>query len=479
MEELKYAKTEEQKQYWQKLRPLNLATASDTYKRTMSGSSSLFSDNKAIYYSAARKPLGESEDGKLIVAGIEKILYPWFLNPVTKEEVASAQNYFTKKAEVKKFPSNAWQQVLENDGYLPIDIYGLPGGQTILAKDGKHVPLMVLEGPGAILSHIEAQIETMYAPIIQATKAKLFQEVVGSRFAEFGLRSEELLINHPTLMMALKIGGNFTYTSDDQSVYLFDEFKDIGTLGHEFIMAYQKSGMSLEDAQRQAFQDFVKENEKSALLADTIHTTKSGLKEALKFLKENPEKSIGPRLDSGDVASQAVKWKEMNLQNNIEKTWLVVEDGYTPKKAKETFEQYESNGFNSTEIIVGAGGYFKDKCTRDEISLAYKRSATYHDGQLQPSLKFSDSKGKESIPGNIRLYERGDTLVVAQASEEIDGKPLMQKLVENGRILYNESLDDQNKRANETWNKYEKIEYSDLTQKLIDERYEEKESRKI
>ena len=43
-------------------------------------------------------------------------------------------------------------------------------------------------------------------------------------------------------------------------------------------------------------------------------------------------------------------------------------------------------------------------------------------------MKFSNSPGKETIGGYIRVYGRGDTLIVADASERIDGEPLFVKL---------------------------------------------------
>ncbi|MCH7724750.1 MAG: hypothetical protein IIC76_15645, partial [Bacteroidetes bacterium] len=79
------------------------------------------------------------------------------------------------KTNVKKFVNSAWQKVKENDGRMPLNIYGFPGGQTLLVKDGKYVPLMSVEGPGALVSHIEPSLEQIYAPIIQATKARLFE----------------------------------------------------------------------------------------------------------------------------------------------------------------------------------------------------------------------------------------------------------------------------------------------------------------
>ena len=479
---LPLAQTKQQRAFWNKLRPVNIPAACDTYKRTMSGSSTLFADNFACYSLAARKSLEEEgTNGRLIMAGLEKLLYPWFMEPVTEEEVCEAQEFFTKYSQVKKFPTNAWKSVLDNGGYFPIDIYALPGGQTFLVKDGKHIPFMSVEGPGALVTHLEPHLEHAFAPLIHATKARLFKEAVGNKFAEFGYRADQEINNHVNLLHALYVGAGFSLTSDDQAVFLFPEyFKDIGTVGHEFIMAYQKKGRSLEEAQMLAYEDFVAKNQRSALLPDVISTLRSGLPAILelvrRYQKINPEKIIMPRFDSGDVPEQCIHWKRMNLLARIPKTTMVVEDGYTPKKAEETYNRYALAGFNPDDIITGAGGYFQHGCTRDALSLVFKRSATMHDTELEESLKFSDSPGKESIPGQIRIYGRDRTLIVAQAHERIDGATMLsRKVLSQGRIVNAEDLFEQAARANETWNQYESIEYSPETKRIIQVRTAERD----
>ncbi|MBI2668346.1 DUF5598 domain-containing protein [Candidatus Woesearchaeota archaeon] len=480
MNGLPLAKTEEQFDFWQRLQPVNRVAASDTYKRTMSGSSDLFADNFACYTLAARKPLAEDgANGRYIMAGLEKMLYPWFVKPVTQKEVEKAQHFFEKHGAVKKFPAKAWQTVLDNGGYFPLDIYSLPGGQTFLAKDGQHVPMMSVEGPGALVSHLEPHLEQIFAPVIQATKARLMYEVAGEKFAEFGLRSDQNENNHVALMMALYVGGGLNLTSDDQAVCLFPEyFRDVGTMGHEFIMAYQRSDRSLEEAQQRAYHDFVEANNRSALLPDIIHTQRSGLPAIVRLIKEyaGTEKVIMPRLDSGDVPGDTVLWKKMTLQAGVPNTTVVVEDGYSPDKARQTKEKYAAAGFDPEDIIVGAGGYFQEDCHRDAASIVYKRSATQHESRLESSLKFSDTPGKESIPGRIRIYGRDRMMIVAQEGEEVDGIPLMQKVVSNGRIVYNEDLHRQHQRADETWNQYTQIEYSPKTQALMEQRRAERQS---
>ncbi len=362
---------------------------------------------------------------------------------------------------------------------------------------------MSVEGVGALVSHLEPHLENLYTAVIQATKAKLFHNVVGEQFAEFGLRADQNINNHVVLMASLYVGGGFKLTSDDQAVFLFPEFfKDIGTVGHEFIMAYQKEGRTLEDAQFLAYEDFVNANERSALLPDVVHTVASGLPAILKLVLkyQGTGKVIMPRFDSGDVPAQCVEWKKMTLAAGIKETKMVVEDGYNPTKAKLTKELYAKAGFNPEDIIVGAGGYFQDGCSRDAISLAYKRSATMHgvnviafnpkkmksidawikeaekaEQKIEASLKFSDSPGKESIPGRVRVYENGSTLIVAQEGEKINGSLVYQKIVDNGRIVYKEDWHEQSDRANKTWNKYTKIEYSPKTLEIIEARTQEKE----
>lgn len=478
LDKLAMAQTPEQREFWDRFRPVNRVATTDTYKRTMSGSSELFANNFTCYNLAARRALNEpGAKNRYIMAGVEKLLYPWFTKPITEREVESARTFFKKRGQVDKFPDAAWQAVLNNDGFLPVDIYSLPGGQTFLVKDGKHVPMMSVEGVGAIVSHLEPHLTTVYAPLIQATKARLFNEVVGETFAEFGLRGDRNSLEHVALMAALKVGGNLTLTSDDQSVFLFPEyFKDVGTVGHEYIMAHQREGVSLEEAQMEAFRSFVAANDKSALLPDTIDTIHSGLPAILKLIEEYKEsdKIIMPRFDSGDVTAQGIYWVNEMVGPRGLLTAHVIEDGRTPGKARQTQADYIAAQIDPTIAVEGAGGYFQNGVTRDAASVAYKRSATMHDGKLEASLKFSNSPGKESIPGQVRIYARGDTLVVAQAGEEIDGTPLMEKVIDNGRVVYNEDWNTQAKRAEETWNEYTNIEYSDATQELIDTRVAER-----
>jgi len=51
-------------------------------------------------------------------------------------------------------------------------------------------------------------------------------------------------------------------------------------------------------------------------------------------------------------------------------------------------------------------------------------------------------------------------LVVGDSSEPPQGEPRFVKLVENGRIVYRESFDEQADRADRTWGRYKRWELS-------------------
>ena len=101
-------------------------------------------------------------------------------------------------------------------------------------------------------------------------------------------------------------------------------------------------------------------------------------------------------------------------------------------------------------LFPGAGGYWWRLVHRDTVAAAFKRSATAD----HPNVKFSNSPGKESLGGYLRVYGDGDTLVVADAAEPPQGEPLFVKLVEAGRVVYRESFDEQADRADRTWGRY-------------------------
>ena len=210
---------------------------------------------------------------------------------------------------------------------------------------------------------------------------------------------------------------------------------------------------------------FVSRMGTASLLCDLVDAETVGLENALRVIKNHPETDrVGVRVDSGDIAAQCVLYFQKMKQLGIPPRLIVFEDEVTPDAVKRVYDTFrQQTGIEPTMLFPGAGGYWWKLVHRDTVSAAFKRTATGD----RPNVKFSNSPGKETIPGYIRVYARGDSLIVADKSEQIDGEPLMVQLVEKGRVVYTESFREQAARADRTWDRYAKSEPSPLVAEYL------------
>jgi nicotinic acid phosphoribosyltransferase len=433
--------------------------STDTYKRTMWTAVPDIALTRACYTLTFRKPLPEQgANGRLIMAGHEAMLAQWFHRPLRRSDIELSRRWYRDYSATQAFPGELWDAVLAaqagEDILLPIDIWGFPGGQTFLAQ----VPCMSFEGPGGLVSYLEAAMCRYFAPVIQATKGRLMK-LATPRDAEFGLRSAPVEVCNLILLLARYVGGGGQLTSNDTAEFLYpDLFRSIGTIGHEMMCAAQTFDRTLADAEYEMMDRFVSRMGSASLLSDLVDAETVGLENALRVIREHPEtERVGVRIDSGDIAGQCVLYFEKIKELGIPPRAIVFESEVTPEVIREVYSQFRrETGEEPTMLFPGAGGYWWQLVHRDTISAAFKRTATGEN----PNIKFSNSPGKETIPGYIRVYGRNDTLVVADASESIDGEPLFVKLVEQGRVVYRESFQDQAARADRNWDRYTRWEPS-------------------
>jgi nicotinic acid phosphoribosyltransferase len=438
----------------------------DTYKRTMWTAVPDVALAPACYSLTFRKGLPEPGAGnQLIMAGHEAMLAQWFQRPLKRSDIALSRQWYTERSATKAFPAELWDSVLAaqpgEDIALPLDVWGFPGGQTFLA----HVPCLAFEGPGGLISYLEPAMCRYFAPVIQATKARLMREAT-PRDAEFGLRSAPVEVCNLILLLARFVGGagaagEAQLTSNDTAEFLYPElFRSIGTIGHEMMCAAQSFDRPLAAAEYEMMDRFVSKMGTASLLCDLVDAETVGLENALRVIKNHPETDrVGVRVDSGDIAGQCILYFRKMKERGIPPRVIVFEDEVTPDAVRRVYETFRTQtGTEPTILFPGAGGYWWRLAHRDTVSAAFKRTATAD----RPNVKFSNSPGKETIPGYVRVYGRGDTLIVADRSEQIDGEPLYVKLVEQGKVVYRESFREQAARAERTWGRYTKWEPSPL-----------------
>jgi nicotinic acid phosphoribosyltransferase len=429
--------------------------ATDTYKRTMWAAVPDIAVQPASYTLTMRRGLPEpGAANHLIMAGHEAMLAQWFHRPLRRRDIELSRRWFHERSAVRAFPDAVWDAILGDQPGdeidLPINVWGFPGGQSFLPG----VPCVVFEGMGGAVSYLEPAMCRYYAPILQATKARLMKAAT-PRDAEFGLRSAPDEATHIILLLARYVGSGGTgqLTSNDTAEFLWpDLFRTVGTIGHEMMSAAQGPGKTLGDAERDMMDRFVASMGQASLLTDLVDAESVGLENALRVMREHPENDrVGVRIDSGDIASQCVLYFQRMQAAGITPRMIVFENEVTPEVVREVYDEFrKATGREPTMLFPGAGGYWWRAVHRDTVAAAFKRSATGD----QPNVKFSNSPGKESLGGYLRVYADRDALIVADANEPPPGEPLFVKLVERGRIVYDESFQDQAARADRTWGRY-------------------------
>jgi hypothetical protein len=146
----------------------------DTYKRTMWAAVPDVALARAGYALTMRKGLAEPGAGdQLLMAGHEAMLAQWFHRPLRRDDVELARRWFADHAATRAFPHELWDAILATqpgpDVYLPVDVWGFPGGQVFLPG----VPCLSFEGMGGAISYLEPAMCRFFAPVLHATKSRL------------------------------------------------------------------------------------------------------------------------------------------------------------------------------------------------------------------------------------------------------------------------------------------------------------------
>src|SRR5262249_30334655 len=126
--------------------------ATDTYKRTMWAAVPDIAVQRAGYTLTMRKGLPEAgAENRLIMAGQELMRASRFPRPHSRCDMGLPRRWFHERSAVKAFPDEAWDAVLQSqsgeDVYLPVDVWGFPGGQSFVPA----VPCLFFEGSGGIV----------------------------------------------------------------------------------------------------------------------------------------------------------------------------------------------------------------------------------------------------------------------------------------------------------------------------------------
>jgi len=234
---------------------------------------------------------------------------------------------------------------------------------------------------------------------------------------------------------AIKVGRSsyicgFRGTSNVLSAKLY-KIPAVGTMAHSFVMSF-KHEMDSFLAYSNSFP------EGTTLLVDT-YDTKKGIENAIViglYLKERGHALRGIRLDSGDIVSLS-KFARKRLDSaGLDDVKIFASGNLDEFKIKDLLER----GARVDNFGVGTnmGTSIDAPC----LDIIYKISeVTDESGNFLPTMKLS--RAKVTYPGRKQVFRILDSKgrfirdILGLEKEKIRGRPLLRKVVDKGRVIYN------------------------------------------
>lgn len=397
------------------LKEENMSMFTDLYELTMCAS--YFDNNqfRPATFDLFVRRLPENR-GYLLFAGLEQVLC--FL------ESAKFTDTHLAYLEKQGFNNNFLNYL--KDFRFSGDVWAMPEGTVAFPCE----PLIRVTAP-----IIEAQlIETFLLNTINlqtmiATKAsRVVHAAAGRSVIEFGLRREHGIDAGMKVARSSYIAGcqgtSNVLAGYEHGIPIF------GTMAHSFVMSFEK--------EIDAFRAFARTFPgKSTLLIDTYNDIAGAEKATViaKELENRDHKLRGVRLDSGDIAETSQKVRAL-----LDKKGL----GYVRIFASGDLDEYRIAELLAKGAKIdsfGVGTKMGTSADKPYIDVIYKLSEILDAKDFfLPVMKLSE--GKNTLPGRKQVFRFSNNEgkyakdVIALADEEIDGKPLLVKVMEGGSRLY-------------------------------------------
>ncbi len=306
------------------------------------------------------------------------------------------------------------------------EVWAVPEGTIVFPNE----PLIRVTAP-----IIEAQlVETFLLNTINlqtmiATKAsRVIHAAKGKPVIEFGLRREHGIDAGMKVARSSYIAG-CQGTSNVLAGWVYG-IPVFGTMAHSFVMSYPK--------EIDAFRAFAKTfPNKSTLLIDTYNDI-AGAEKAATVAKEMEAKSFrlgGIRLDSGDLAETSKQVRKILDDHGL---------AYAKIFASGDLDEFKIAELLSKDAQIdsfGVGTKMGTSADRPYLDVIYKLCETMtSEGSFSPIMKLS--KDKNTLPGRKQVHRFKNKSgnfqkdVITLASEDSDGEPLLLKVIDKGKIVY-------------------------------------------
>jgi len=383
---------------------MNLTMLTDFYELTMANGyfESGMADDIAYFDMFFRKV--PDEGGYAIMAGVEQLVDYLKGLEFTDEDIEFLRS--------KQMFCEDFLQYLKNFKF-ECDVWAVPEGTPIFP----HEPIITVRGPVMQAQFVETMILlTVNHQSLIATKAnRIVRASKGRPVMEFGTRrahgADAAIYGARAAYIGGCAGTACTISDRDHGI------KALGTMAHSWVQMYPDEYSAFKK-----YAEIYPDN--CTLLVDTYNVLKSGVPAAIKVFKEMKPKSMGIRIDSGDVAYLTKKARAMLDAAGLQDCKIVVSNSLDEYIIRDVIlEGACIDSFGVGERLITAK-------SEPVFGGVYKLVALETEGKLIPKIKISENVEKITNPGFKHLYRlydkdtgkaRGDVITLSDETvPEVD-----------------------------------------------------------
>lgn len=321
--------------------------------------------------------------GYAIMAGVEQVIEYLKNLKFEKEDI----DYLRGKGCF----SEDFLKYLENFKFS-CDVWAIEEGTPIFP----HEPILTVRGPVIQSQFVESMILLIinHQSLIATKASRIMRSAAGRPVMEFGTRRA-----HGSA--AAIYGARATYIAGCAATACTIADRDhgipaTGTMAHSWVQMFPTEYEAFK-----AYAEVYPDN--CVLLVDTYNVLKSGVPAAIKVFKEMKPRSMGIRIDSGDITYLTKKARKMLDDAGLQDCKIVISNSLDEYIIRDVLlEGAQIDSFGVGERMIAAksepvfGGVYKLVALEDK------------DGNIIPKIKVSENVEKITNPGFKTLYRLFD-----------------------------------------------------------------------
>ena len=321
--------------------------------------------------------------GYAIMAGVEQVVEYLKNLKFEKEDIEFLRG--------KGCFSEEFLEYLENFKFS-CDVWAIEEGTPIFP----HEPILTVRGPVIQSQFVESMVLLIinHQSLIATKASRIVRSAAGRPVMEFGTRRA-----HGSA--AAIFGARATYIAGCAATACTIADREYGipatgTMAHSWVQMFPTEYDAFK-----AYAEVYPDN--CVLLVDTYNVLKSGVPAAIKVFKEMKPKSMGIRIDSGDITYLTKKARKMLDDASLSECKIVISNSLDEYIIRDVLlEGAQIDSFGVGERMIAAksepvfGGVYKLVALEDK------------NGNIIPKIKVSENVEKITNPGFKTLYRLFD-----------------------------------------------------------------------